>query len=154
MKKPKYAIQMYGLIFLCIGVAFIISGTLVAMDTMHPSSHSMVQDKNTMTLIFCMVGLGFCVVSVVLIFISRKKENKNYDLISNGKAVMGTVEKVQYKRGITFGKTSPYVVCFSYKFNAKNYRSKSYLIWEKSNFTEGDDIEVFVNDFGNCTVKM
>lgn len=152
MKKPKYLTQMYGIIFFFIGIAFIASGMLVATGIMHPSRHSMVQDKNAMTLIFCMIGVSFCAADAVLIFISRKKENQLQKLISDGRKIIGRVEQVQHKKGITFGHTSPYVIYFSYTFNDKEYHSKSHLIWEEPDLKNGDKIELFVNDFGKCAV--
>ncbi len=154
IKKPKYIAQIYSFIFLFIGVAFIISGLLVALGIMSPSKHSAVQDKNSMTLIFCMISLGFFVASSILISISCVSEKKRRELISNNKTVIGTVEEVRYKRGISLGKISPYVICFSYSLNGENYSDKSYLVWEKPKLTVGDRVEVYVNDFGNCTVRI
>ncbi len=154
MRKPKYVAQLMGFIFLCIGVVFVFLGILVAIGVMHPSKHSMVQDSTTMTLIFCMIGTTFCMVNAVLVVVSRKKENQHNELISNNKRVTGKVEEIQYKRGITFGKTSPYVICFSYSLNGENYRGKSCLIWEKPDLTVGDNIEIYVNNVGNSTVMI
>lgn len=154
MKKPKYITQMYSFIFFFIGVAFIISGLLVAWGIMSPSKHSAVQDKNTMTLIFCMISLGFFIASSILISISCLIEKKRRELISNGKLVAGTVDDIRYKRWISFGKISPYVIYFSFSFDDKIYHGKSYLVWEKPNFADGDSIEIYVNDFGNSTVMI
>ncbi len=154
MRKPKYVMQMLGFIFLCIGVVFVFLGILVAIDVIHPSKHSMVQNSNTMTLIFCMMGTVFCMVNAVFVVISRKKENQHNELISNNKTITGRVEEIKYRRGITFGKTSPYMIYFSYSLNGENYRSKSYLIWEKPNLTVGNNIEVYVNNFGDSTIMI
>lgn len=154
MKKPKYIEQVYGFRFLLIGVSSIVAGTLAAIGVMHPTKHSMIQDNNTIALGFYMIGSAFYLSNVVLTFISRKKENQHSELISNNKTVIGTVKEVNYKRKIKFGKTSPYVICFSYSLNGKNYHSKSYLLWEKPNLTTGDSIEVYVNDFGNSTIMV
>ncbi len=154
IKKPKYITQMYSFIFFFMGVAFIISGLLVAWGIMSPSKHSAVQDKNTMTIIFCMISLSFFVASAILISISCFIEKNRRELILNKKTVVGTVEEIRYKRGISFGKTSPYVIYFTYSLNGENYRNKSYLVWEKPNLTAGDRVEVYINDFGKSTVIL
>ncbi len=154
MKKPKYIESIYALIFLCLGSSFLIMGCLCLVGIVKPSAHSYVQSPNMMGIVFSSIGLISFVAQTGFRFISNKRAKLHNELLSKGIKLMGTVEKVYLQKGITFGCKSPFRICYTYSYQSEIYRHKSYLLWDKPNFNEGDAIEVYIGDFGESTLSL
>jgi len=154
MKKPKYKSDLLAFIFLHLGLAFIIFGCLSFVNIIKPTSHSLVQDQILLGQIFCFLGITFCVIQTVFRIFSYKKAKLHSELISTGTKIDGAIEKISLQRWMQFGKKSPFIVYYTYSYKDKTYHKKSCLLWDKPNLSNGDKIDIFVNDIGQSTVEL
>lgn len=154
MKKPKYKSDVYAFIFLCLGLAFIIFGCLSFANIIKPTAHSLVQDQILLGQIFCFLGIACCIIQVVFKIFSYKQAKLHNELISTGTKIVGTIEKISLQKGIRVERKSPFVVYYTYSYKDKVYHNKSYLLWDKPNLSNGDKIDIFVNEIGQSTLKL
>lgn len=154
MKKPKYESDVYAFIFFCLGVLFIILGCLSFIDIVKPSTYSFVQNQTLLGLSFCFLGIIFCFIQAAFRISSNKKAKLHNELISTGAKIVGTVEKVSMLRRVKVTRKSPFVIYYTYSYKDQTYHSKSCLLWDKPNLSNGDKIDVFVNDNGQSTLVL
>ena len=154
MKKPKYKSDLLAFIFLCLGLGFIIFGCLSFVNIVKPTAHSFVQDRILSGQIFCFLGTTFCVIQAAFRIFSYKQAKLHSQLISTGTKIVGTIEKISLQKGTTFGKKSPFIVYYTYSYKDKIYHNKSCLLWDKPNLSNGDKIDIFVNDIGQSTFEL
>lgn len=154
MKKPKYKSDLLAFVFLCLGLAFIIFGCLSFVNIIKPTAHSLVQDQILLGQIFCFLGTTFCIIQAVFRNFSYKQEKLHSELISTGTKIVGTIERISLQKGIRFGKKSPFIIYYTYSYKEKNHRNKSCLLWEKPNLSNGDEIDIFVNEIGQSTFEL
>lgn len=67
--------------------------------------------------------------------------------------IMGIVEKVYWQKYTQYGGESPYRILYTYTWQGKTYHRKSYLLWDRPDFTVHDSIVVYVNNLGQSTVQ-
>lgn len=154
MKKTKYTSQLYAVIFLCLGIAFLVIGCLCFLGIVKPSAHSTVQSPTIMGSIFSMIGVIFCAAQTIFRGISYKQDKLHHALLAKGTKHIGTIEKVQLQKGTRFGRNSPYRICYTYSNQGRIYRHKSCLLWNRPHFNIGDSVEVYANDLGESTLKL
>lgn len=154
MKKPKYIEKLCALIFLCLGCSFLIIGLLCFVGVVTPDVHSKVQDPIVMGTVFSLLGVTFGGIQAVLNRIASAKEKLEKQLLASGTPINGTVEKVYLQKYTNYGKKSPYRICYTYTEQDKIYHHKSFLLWEKPDFDEGDFIMVYANDSGKSTIQL
>lgn len=154
MKKPKYKSDLLAFIFLCLGLAFIIFGCLSFANIIKPTAHSLVQNQILSGQIFCFLGTTFCVIQAVFRIFSYKQAKLHSELISTGTKIVGTIERISLQKGTQFGKKSPFIVYYTYSYKDKIHHNKSCLLWDKPNLSNGDKIDIFVNDIGQSTFEL
>lgn len=152
MKKPMYTTKLYALIFLCLGGAFLIMGLLCFVGIAKPSTHSSVQDPMIMGSVFSLLGAAFLILHIVLWGINAAQEKRHYALLAMGTRLNGRVEKVYRQTYTHYGKKSPFRLHYTYTYQGKLYRHKSYLFWDKPNLDQGDLIVVYANECGKSTI--
>ena len=154
MKTPRYKKDIFVIIFLFIGLAFIIFGLLSFANIIRPTAHSQVQDHNLMGLIFCIIGLIFFITQGILRYLSFREVSIHRELISKGTKVKGTIKRIVLQKSIKYGGKSPYVLFYTYTYEGKDIQSKSSLFWEKPRYHIGDQIEAFVDESGNSALDV
>lgn len=154
MKKPIYKSDVYAFVFLSLGLGFIFFGCLSFVNIIKPTARSSVQDPILAGQIFCFLGTTFCVIQSAFRIFSFKQAKLHRELISMGTKIVGTIEKISLQKGITFGKKSPFIVYYTYLYEDKIYHNKSFLLWDKPNLSNGDKIDIFVNDIGQSTFEL
>lgn len=154
MKKPKYMEEMLKIIFLWLGVAFVCMGILAFIGVLKPKASSIVQMPTLLGIIFSGIGLFFAFISIALGVISTKRKNLHSELLASGTKIKGIVEKVYLQSYTQYGNQSPYIIQYVYTYQDKVYHHKSCFIWENPNLVIGDEIMVYVNDFGKSTILL
>jgi len=153
MNRPKYIEKIYALVFLCLGIAFLMTGLLSFMGFVKPTAHSSVQDPFIMGMVFAMMGLAFMVLQVVFHKMSKLRETSHLTLCSKGAKLMGTVEKIYVQKYTKYGKQSPYRIYYTYSYQGRVFHHKSYLLWDKPTLSMGDTLIVYADDFGRSTIQ-
>ena len=59
MNRIKYAEQLYALISMCLGCAFIVFGLLSFIGILQPTSTSIVQSQRNIGIVFSVLGVAF-----------------------------------------------------------------------------------------------
>ncbi len=154
MSKPKYMEELLKIIFLCLGIAFIAMGLLSFIGVLKPSANSMIQEPTILGIVFLFLGITFFIVQTILKVIASLKNKSHNELLISGTKINGTVENVYLQKYTQYGNKSPYRIFYTYTYQGKVYHHKSYLLWDKPNFTENDSIVVYANDFGKSTVQV
>lgn len=154
MSKLKYNEDLYRIIFFWLGIAFIFMGCLSYIGILKPKENSMVQNRAVLGFVFGLVGIAFLIVQIVFQVVATNKKKLHSKLIASGNKVNGVVEKVYLQKYTQYGRKCPYRCMYTYSYQGKVYRKKSYLLWEKPNLLEGDSLVVYVNDFGKSTVLL
>lgn len=153
MNRIKYAEQLYALISMCLGCAFIVFGLLSFIGILQPTSTSIVQSQRNIGIVFLyLVSLFNCTSNFTALASAKKKSY--YELISNGIKVNGIVEKVYMQKFLQYGKKSPYRVLYSYTYGGKIYHHKSHLLWDKPYMKETDSIAVYINDSEKSAIQL
>lgn len=152
MNRIKYAEQLYALISMCLGCAFIVFGLLSFIGILQPTSTSIVQSQRNIGIVFSVLGVAFLIAQAIFTALASAKKKSYYELISNGIKVNGIVEKVYMQKFLQYGKKSPYRVLYSYTYGGKIYHHKSHLLWDKPYMKETDSIAVYINDQANFPV--
>ncbi len=154
MKNPNYQKEIVAFVFLWLGVAFVLCGTLAFLGLLLPSEHSLVQDPLLMGRIFCFSGTGLCAVQAVLIVMAGRQNIRQNEIIACGVKTSGIVEDVRRQYHIKWKKQVPYRVNYTYEWQGKIHHDKSRLLWEAPNMTQGQRIEVFVDEQGKSAVAL
>ena len=154
MKKPKYKSDVYAFVFLSLGLGSIILCCLSFLNIIKPTARSLVQDPILSGQISFFMGTTFFVIQAAFRIFSYKQAKLHSELISTGTKIVGTIERISLQKGITFGKKSPFIVYYTYSFKDKIYHNKSCLLWDKPNLSNGNKIDIFVNDIGQSTFKL
>lgn len=154
MKRIKFPEQLYALIFMCLGCAFLVFGLLSFIGVLQPASGSMVQGQGDMGTVFSVLGAAFFIAQAVFTVVASAKEKLYCELVSNGIKVNGIVERVYMQRLLQYGKKSPYRVRYSYTYGGKACHHKSHLLWDKPCVKETDPIAVYVNDSGKSAIQL
>ena len=124
MNRIKYAEQLYALISMCLGCAFIVFGLLSFIGILQPTSTSIVQSQRNIGIVFSVLGVAFLIAQAIFTALASAKKKSYYELISNGIKVNGIVEKVYMQKFLQYGKKSPYRVLYSYTYGGKIYHHK------------------------------
>lgn len=154
MGKPRYMEELLKIIFLWLGVSFIVMGALCFIGLLKPTADSMIQTSAMLGIVYSLLGLVFFIVSTVLKSVTSLKSRLHNELLVNGTKVHGTIEKVYLQRYTQYGNRSPYRILYTYTFQDKLYHHKSYLLWDKPDFRENDPIDVYANSSGKSTVWL
>ena len=154
MKNPKYTEQLYAIIFLSLGCAFIIASLFCFSGILKPTSHAMIQSNRINGIVFFVRGIVFCIMKIILTGLVSKKDRSDRELLLNGIPVMGAVEKVYLQKYLQYGKKSPYRVLYTYNYQGHDFHGKSHLLWEKPQVRESDSITVFVNESGESAIQL
>ena len=154
MKKPRYMEELLKIIFAWLGFMFVCSGILCVLGVMKPSAHSMIQDPTILGIVFSALGILFLFAHFIFKGIAHRKNKIYSDLMLNGTKVQGEVEKVYLQWYVQFGKQSPYRIVYKYRYQDKEYRHKSGLLWEKPDLAAGDQVVVYVNDSGKSAMQL
>lgn len=154
MKKPKYKSDLLAVIFLFLGLGFIILACLSFANIINVTADSLVQDKTLLGQIFCFLGIILLLMQVLFRIVSNKQEKLHSELILTGTRIAGRVEKISLQKGIKYKKKSPFIVFYTYTYKDRIYHNKSCLLWDKPNLGKGDKVDVFVNDIGQSTINL
>lgn len=146
--------ELLKIIFLWLGIMFVIFGILGLIGIMKPKASSMVQNHILLGIIFSLVGIAFIIVSIILRTAVREKDKLHNELLISGRKIDGVVEKVYLQTYTQYGHQSPYVVMYTFTYGDKTYHQKSYFLWEKPNLRDGDSVMVYVNDSGKSTILL
>ena len=98
MNRIKYAEQLYALISMCLGCAFIVFGLLSFIGILQPTSTSIVQSQRNIGIVFSVLGVAFLIAQAIFTVLASAKRKSYCELISNGIKVNGIVEKVYSPR--------------------------------------------------------
>jgi ABC-type Fe3+-siderophore transport system permease subunit len=89
MNRIKYAEQLYALISMCLGCAFIVFGLLSFIGILQPTSASIVQSQRHIGIVFSVLGVAFLIAQAIFTVLASAKRKSYCELISNGIKVMG-----------------------------------------------------------------
>ena len=103
MNRIKYAEQLYALISMCLGCAFIVFGLLSFIGILQPTSTSIVQSQRNIGIVFSVLGVAFLIAQAIFTALASAKKKSYYELISNGIKVNGIVEKAKISKRRFFG---------------------------------------------------
>ena len=154
MNRIKYAEQLYALISMCLGCAFIVFGLLSFIGILQPTSASIVQSQRHIGIVFSVLGVAFLIAQAIFTVLASAKRKSYCELISNGIKVNGIVEKVYMQKFLQYGKKSPYRVLYSYTYGGKIYHHKSHLLWDKPYMKETDSNAVYINDSEKSAIQL
>lgn len=141
MKRPNSTMQILGIVFIILGVAFIGAGYLNKAGILPTSTHS----KSDPAVIFPIVGIAFLAAGLIFFFVPLYREKKLKMLKSTGIRLHGTVTGIKQLPYTQMGKKHPYIIYFSYEHSGNKYEGKSHLIWDKPSISEGDAIVVYID---------
>ena len=65
MNRIKYAEQLYALISMCLGCAFIVFGLLSFIGILQPTSTSIVQSQRNIGIVFSVLGVAFLIAQAI-----------------------------------------------------------------------------------------
>ena len=105
MNRIKYAEQLYALISMCLGCAFIVFGLLSFIGILQPTSTSIVQSQRNIGIVFSVLGVAFLIAQAIFTVLASAKRKSYCELISNGIKVNGIVEKVYMQSFYNMGKS-------------------------------------------------
>lgn len=154
MRKPRYIEELLKLVFLWLGIAFIVMGFLCFIGVLKPKASSMTQEPTVLGTVFSLLGIAFFIVQLILKAIVSSKNKLHNELLISGTKIHGTVEKVYLQTYTQYGRKSPYRILYTYTFQGKVYHQKSDLLWDKPDFGEHDSIVVYTNGSGKSTVQL
>ena len=133
MNKPKYTATYFAIVFLICGVLFSFFGLLGIGNILG-------------------AGSTCIIISIITMTIGHIQESKRRRILKIGKKQLGIVENVSYEIGFNSSGGNPYQIFYTYTIDCKVYHRKSYLLWENPNLSQGDKIEIYVDDKGNATM--
>lgn len=142
MIKSKSYSGLFSFIFLLLGGMFLIFGVLSHMGILSTSPDSVGDPK----IWFPIIGGGGLLLGILFLILAKHWENQMKRLLTEGRPVRGQIQKVQYLFWTRSGRQHPYRVYFTYQVAAKQYKGKSFLLWEKPNVHEGDSISVYIEE--------
>lgn len=154
MNKPRYMEDLFKIIFLWLGIGFVVMGMLVFFGIMRPTADSAMQEPVELGAVFLTFGIAFIAVSAVLkgiVFLKNKLHDK---LLMEGTRLDGVVESVYLQKHTQYGKESPYRIVYSYTYLGKDYHRKSCLLWEKPDCRVGGSITVYANNHGRSIIQL
>ncbi len=154
MGKPRYMEELLSIVFLWLGIAFIVMGLLCYIGVMKPKSSSMIQEPITLGIVFSSLGIVYIIVQMILKTISSWRNKLHNELLISGTKVNGIVEKVYWQRYTQYGSESPYRIFYTYTWQGKVYHHKSYLLWDKPDYAVNDTIVVYADDSGRSTIQI
>lgn len=154
MNKPRYMEDLFKIIFLWLGIGFVVMGELVFFGIMRPTADSVVQEPVELGTIFLWLGIAFGAVSGILKGIAFFRNKLHDKLLTEGTRLDGVVESVHLQKYTQYGKRAPYRIAYSYTYLGKDYHHKSCLLWEKPNCRVGDSITVYANNCGKSTIQL
>ncbi len=105
MNRIKYAEQLYALISMCLGCAFIVFGLLSFIGILQPTSASIVQSQRHIGIVFSVLGVAFLIAQAIFTVLASAKRKSYCELISNGIKVNGIVERVYMQKFLQYGKS-------------------------------------------------
>lgn len=153
INKLKYTEELLGIIFLYLGVAFVLMGILCFAGVIEPSAISLVQLPVILGAVYILIGTAFLIASAALKTTAVSKGRLYNELLAHGDKVNGRVEKVYLQRYTQYGRRSPYRIIYTYTYQGKACRGKSRLMWEKPNLTDGDLLTVYADASGKSAVQ-
>lgn len=142
LRKPSSLTQFWAYTFIILGPVFIIAGYLYKLGILAGSSDS----KLNFTSSFITIGSIIFLLALVVLIIALYKENERKKLKTSGMKLEGVITKVDKLRYIKWGKASAHIIYYYYKRYGCRYEGKSFLIWDKPSFTEGEKIDIYIND--------
>lgn len=142
LKRPSSLVQLWGYIFIIIGSIFILSGYLNRFGILPTSPNS----KGDPDLIFPITGSIILIVGLLIFFITVYKENERMKLKTTGLKVQGVVTKIRKLEYTKWGTQSPTTIHFYYECYGCRYEGKSYLVWDTPTVTEGEKVNIYIND--------
>ena len=142
LKKPSSLVQLWGYIFIILGPIFILSGYLNRFGILPTSPNS----KGDPSMIFPILGIIILIVGLITFLITVYKESERIKLKTTGLKVQGVVTRIRKLEYTKWGNQSPYTINFYYKRYGCKYEGKSFLVWDKPTVTEGEKVEVYIND--------
>lgn len=154
MNKPRYMEDLFKIIFLWLGIGFVVMGVLVFFGIIRPRADSVVQKPAELGAIFLALGIAFGAVSAVLKGIAFFRNRLHDKLLTEGTRIDGVVEGVYLQKYTQYGKRSPYRIAYSYTCLGKIYHHKSCLLWEKPDCKGNDSITVYASDYGKSTIQL
>ena len=107
MNRIKYAEQLYALISMCLGCAFIVFGLLSFIGILQPTSTSIVQSQRNIGIVFSVLGVAFLIAQAIFTALASAKKKSYYELISNGIKVNGDCRKSIYAEVSTIWEKVP-----------------------------------------------
>lgn len=154
MSKPRYMEELLKIVFLWLGIAFIVMGALCYIGILKPTSNSMIQEPKILGIVYSLLGIAFFIVQTILKAIASLKNKLHNELLISGTRINGIVEKVHWQKYTQYGGKSPYRILYAYTWQGETYHHKSYLLWDKPDMTVHDSIEVYVNNVGQSTIQI
>lgn len=154
VRKPRYMEELLKIIFLWLGIAFIVTGVLSFTGVLKPTASSMIREPVVLGIVFLLLGMTFFIVQTALKAITSLKDRSHSELLISGTKISGTVEKVYLQKYTQYGKCSPYRIRYNYTYQGKTHHHKSHLLWDKPDLTENDSIVVYANDLGRSTIQL
>lgn len=154
MSKPRYMEGLLKIVFLQLGLAFIVLGLLSYIGVLKPRSDSMIQDPKMLGIVFSSVGIVFLIVQTILKVMVSLKDKLHNELLISGTKMNGIVEKVHWQKYPRYGGEYPYRIFYTYTWQGKVYHHKSYLLWEKPGFKVHDPIVVYADNSGKSTIQF
>lgn len=123
---------------------------LLLCDPEHPEKVKTESGFYIETIVLAIIGpIFFCIGAVPLIFIIRKKQQRKY-LLTNGRVLYATVERIGLNTSYYVNGQNPYVIYCTWKddYADRLYRFKSDNLWTDPGivFCEGSEIKVYVNE--------
>lgn len=73
MRKPRYMEELLKIIFLWLGIAFIVMGVLSFTGVLKPKASSMIREPAVLGIVFSLLGMAFFIVQTVLKAITSLK---------------------------------------------------------------------------------
>ncbi len=146
MKKPKYQVTIFAVVFLALFIAFGVLGSVFYF--IFPDIPTKDGGRTAeIGLIFMMFSFTQVLGAVPAAYIAYSKNKKHKEILSKAYSIKGTVVDVEYMKTIRWGgeHDRPYRIKYKYSYKGEEYYAESILYWERPPFYEKDEIEVFIN---------
>lgn len=141
LKKPISIKQIWGIVLMCLGVAYIVSGVFNRVSWVQLNT----QSSNHFEVIILPIGLLCLFYGILLIVLPIYFYHLKKKLLDNGVPIEGTVTKVKYLSYTQFGTQSPYRVYYTYNYKGRQCKGKSRLLWSKPECEVNDIITIYVH---------
>lgn len=139
--RPKSIKGAFGVIFLFIGVAFLLMGAGLRLHILKPD-----HTEGNPAFWFPIIGGSMFLIGFVLFLWGYLWVRRQKNLQREGILVEGKITCIRHLIYLKFNRKRPFRIYFTYEWEGFSYRGKSTLLWHKPKQQAGDGIFLLIDE--------